>query len=136
MLQAIGDRAGEAAAWHNLASIDLNEGNYAAAREKFGTALAMFQAIGDLAGEASTYNQVGILALKVGNGAVAVRLVAIGTILLSAVGAAEIVWENLTGMAAELGLDQRGLDALLHEAADHYQQDRGAKLMRQAFENL
>jgi hypothetical protein len=37
MFHAIGDRAGEARTWDNLATIDLNEGNYAAAREKFGT---------------------------------------------------------------------------------------------------
>ena len=29
------DRAGEAATWHQLATIDLNEGDYPAAREKF-----------------------------------------------------------------------------------------------------
>jgi hypothetical protein len=39
-MQALGDRAGEASAWHQLATIDLNEGSYAAARDKFGKAPA------------------------------------------------------------------------------------------------
>ena len=32
--QQIGDRAGEASTWHNLATIDLKKGDYDAAREK------------------------------------------------------------------------------------------------------
>ena len=61
------DRAGEAATWHNLASIDLNEGNYAGAREQFGKALAMRQAIGDRAGEAATWHQLASIDLEEGN---------------------------------------------------------------------
>ena len=71
MLQTIGDRAGEAATWHNLATIDLNEGNYAAARDQFGKSLAISEAIGDRAGEAATWDQLASIDLNEGNYAAA-----------------------------------------------------------------
>ena len=73
---ALGDRAGEAATWHQLATIDVNEGNYADAREKFAKSLAMRQAIGDRAGEAATLYQIGFVAWQNGRREVAIRLVA------------------------------------------------------------
>lgn len=51
--EEIGNRAGEAATWAQLGSIDAKEGKYPAARDKFGKALATFQQIGDPAGEAT-----------------------------------------------------------------------------------
>ncbi len=65
--QQIGDRAGEAATWHQLASIDLNEGNYPAAREKFNRSLEIKQQIGDRAGEASTWHQLATIDVNEGN---------------------------------------------------------------------
>ena len=47
---------GEASTWHNLASIDLNKGDYEAAREKFEKAMKIMQQIGDRAGEAATWH--------------------------------------------------------------------------------
>ena len=61
------DRAGEAATWHNLATIDLNEGDYPAAREKFARSLEINQAIGDRAGEAATWHQLASIDLKEGD---------------------------------------------------------------------
>ena len=55
MRQQIGDRAGEAATWHQLATIDLDQGDYDAAREKFLKSLEIRQQIGDRAGEAATW---------------------------------------------------------------------------------
>jgi tetratricopeptide (TPR) repeat protein len=66
IVQAIGDRAGEATTWHNLATIDLNEGAYAAARDKFAKSLAIVQAIGERAGEAATWHQLGVIDLNEG----------------------------------------------------------------------
>ena len=66
-MQAIGDRAGEAATWHQLATIDLNEGAYPAARLKFDKALEIKQAIGDRAGEAATWHQLARIDLKEGD---------------------------------------------------------------------
>jgi hypothetical protein len=54
MRQEFGDRTGEAATLHQLATIQMREGNYAAARKKFTTSLKIQQEIGDRAGEALT----------------------------------------------------------------------------------
>ncbi|WP_162136247.1 tetratricopeptide repeat protein, partial [Zavarzinella formosa] len=54
--QAIGDRVGEAVAWHQLATIDLSEGKYAEARAGFAKALVTNQAVGNRAGEAATWH--------------------------------------------------------------------------------
>ena len=69
--QAIGDRAGEAATWHQLATIDLKQGDYAAAREKFATSLQIKQAIGDRAGEAATWHQLATIDVEQGDYAAA-----------------------------------------------------------------
>ena len=74
--QQIGDRAGEAATWHNLAQIDLNKGDYQAAREKFEKSMKIRQQIGDRAGEAATFYQLGILAWEQGRSQEGLRLVA------------------------------------------------------------
>jgi tetratricopeptide (TPR) repeat protein len=71
MGQAVGDRRGEADAWHQLATIDLREGSYAAARDKFGKALAMRQALGDRAGEADAWHSLATIDLREGSYAAA-----------------------------------------------------------------
>ncbi len=43
----IGDRAGEAATWHQLATIDFEQGDYKRRREKFEKAMEIRQQIGD-----------------------------------------------------------------------------------------
>jgi len=67
MQQQIGDRAGEAATWHRLATIDLREGDYDAAREKLQKSLPMQQQIGDRAGEAATWHQLATIDVHEGN---------------------------------------------------------------------
>src|SRR4029077_6117383 len=62
---------GEAGTWHQLATIDSNQGNYAAAREKFGKSLRIQQEIGDRADEAGTWHQLATIDLNEGNYAVA-----------------------------------------------------------------
>jgi tetratricopeptide (TPR) repeat protein len=57
--------------WHQLGTIDLNEGNHAAAREQLGKALAIRQQIGDRAGEAVTWNNLASIDLREGNYAAA-----------------------------------------------------------------
>ena len=69
--QSIGDREGEAATWHGLASIDAHEGNYAAAREKFSQSLAIKKAVGDRAGEAATWHGLASIDVREGNYAAA-----------------------------------------------------------------
>jgi tetratricopeptide (TPR) repeat protein len=138
MRQAIGARGGEASTWHQLATIDLNEGNYGAAREKFGKSLAIKQAIGDRAGEAATLAQIALYAWERQKREPAVRLMAMSFQLLRAINSAnqKVVGRNLDGIASALKLDQAGFDNLLRESAEAYQRDRGAELVRQAFEGL
>ncbi|MBM4438603.1 MAG: tetratricopeptide repeat protein, partial [Actinobacteria bacterium] len=69
--QQIGDRAGEAATRANLASIDVEQGDYAAARAGFQQALAIRQQIGDRAGEAATRHQLASIDLRQGDYAAA-----------------------------------------------------------------
>jgi tetratricopeptide (TPR) repeat protein len=65
------DNAEKAATWQQLATIDLYEGSYAAAREKFSRALKMRQALGDRAGEAATWHQLATIDLNEGSYAAA-----------------------------------------------------------------
>jgi tetratricopeptide (TPR) repeat protein len=60
------DPAEASMALHGLATIDLNEGAYPAAREKFQKALAMRQQIGDRVGEAATWHQLATIDLNEG----------------------------------------------------------------------
>ena len=60
-----------AATWHNLATIDLNEGNYTPARESFCKSLEIKQAIGDQAGEAATWANLATIDLREGKYAAA-----------------------------------------------------------------
>src|SRR5207244_85011 len=61
----------DGAAWLLLATIDGDEGNYAAAREKLGKYLAMRQQIGDRQGEAATWHQLATIDVYEGNYAAA-----------------------------------------------------------------
>ena len=63
-MQQIGDRAGVAVTLHNLASIDLNRGEYEEARNMFETALEINQQIGDRAGVAVTLHNLAAIDLN------------------------------------------------------------------------
>ncbi|HEX4610677.1 MAG TPA: tetratricopeptide repeat protein [Urbifossiella sp.] len=58
------DKAGEAATWHQLASLDLNEGNFPNALKNLAQSLAIAQEIGDKAGEAATWHQLASIDLN------------------------------------------------------------------------
>ncbi len=136
--QAIGNRAGEGAAWHNIATIEMNEGNYAAAREKFGRALEMRQAIGDRAGEVRTLAQIGFMAWKNERRETGIRLQAMALMLLKELGLAQqhVAWDNVTTMASAMNLDKAGFEAIMKDAMELYQQDRGRGLIAAAYEGL
>jgi tetratricopeptide (TPR) repeat protein len=59
LLQDIPEADRDGDVWHNLASIDLHEGDYPAARERFGRALQKLHQISDKAGEADTWHRLG-----------------------------------------------------------------------------
>ena len=138
MLQAIGDRAGEAATRHQLACIDFDEGNHAGARENLEQALKIEQSIGNRTGEAGTLAQIGIVAWRNERREVGVKLQGIAYELLHAIGASEqkVTWDNLTGMASDLGFDKEEFDAMMQDAATQYQHDRAQGLVEKAFEGL
>ena len=71
VLAEIPEAERDGAAWHTLASIDLNEGDYAAARDKFAKALAMRQETGDRPGEATAWHQLASIDLNEGDYAAA-----------------------------------------------------------------
>lgn len=54
---------GEAVAWHQLATIDLDEVNFPAARNKFKKSLQINQGIGDRKGQAATWHQLALIEL-------------------------------------------------------------------------
>src|SRR5437773_2655975 len=127
----IGYLAGQAATWHALAIIDRNEGNYAAAKEKFGKALKIDQEIGNRAGEAATWRQLYFIALKAGKKLQAVRLLAVSWHIFAAIGEAEAknVLNNLDAIMEES--EQRY--EMMQTAWASYQRDAGATLLREAF---
>ena len=98
----------------------------------------MRQAIGDRAGEAATLYAIGVVGWRNGRREVGIRLAAMATGLLAAIGAAEQrqVMQNLETMAGQLGLDRKGYEEAVREGGDQYQRDRGAALVQAAFEGL
>ncbi len=133
---AIGDRAGEAATWHQLASIDVREGNYPAAPGNFQKSLEMRQAIGDRAGEAVTWGQLAaLLHTRDGSSPASLHLAAVAWVILQSIGSAyqKTALNNLDAMAAELSLTQQALEAEVQAALASYQADRGAALLAAAF---
>jgi tetratricopeptide (TPR) repeat protein len=68
-LAAVGEALpGEAStAWHGLATIDVHEGNYSAARQNFQRSLTIEQEIGDRAGEAATWHNLATIDVYEGN---------------------------------------------------------------------
>jgi tetratricopeptide (TPR) repeat protein len=71
VLEEIPESERDALVWHMLATLDMNEGDYPAAREQFGKALAMRQQFGDRAGEATTWHQLASIDVEEGNYAAA-----------------------------------------------------------------
>ncbi len=67
LIEEIPELKRDGACWHELASIDVKEGNYAAAREKFGKSLGMYQALGEKAGEAAAWHQLASIDLNEGD---------------------------------------------------------------------
>ena len=135
MRQQIGDRAGEAATWHQLATIDLLRGDYDAVRQKFETALKIMQQIGDRAGEGATFFQLGQLAAKQGRSAEGTRLVALCYMIDASIGHGdtESDLQSLSKMASQIQYTQEQFDAMLSEVQKSYQCDRGWSLIEAAF---
>ncbi len=67
ILRQIGDRAGEAGSLHQLATIDMETGDYASARERLEQSLLIRRQIGDRAGEAGSLHQLASIDMETGD---------------------------------------------------------------------
>jgi hypothetical protein len=135
VLEEIPESERDASVWHQLASIDLNEGNYAAAREKFGKSLAIEQQIGDRAGEAATFYQLGMLAARQRHLVPAAKLVGLCFVIDQAIGHGHVESDlkSFLGLCSQLGLSEPQVRSLVGEIGKSYEQDRGRALLKEAF---
>ncbi|HII06557.1 MAG TPA: CHAT domain-containing protein, partial [Methanotrichaceae archaeon] len=122
-------------ALHQLATIDLNRGEYEEARQKFETALKMRQQIGDRAGEAQNFAQLGIMASERDRAEEGLGLVTLSATILGSIGHADLKkvepWVNQ--LASKLNYTQEQFDAMIQEVKESYDRDRGWGLIEAAF---
>ena len=86
MRQAVEDRHGEAITLYNLASLDVEDGEYQMAWTRFDTALKISQSIGNRRAEARIFFQLGFLADTLGRARHATRLAAVSYLIHRAIG--------------------------------------------------
>ncbi len=65
--QQIEDEAGEGSAWHQLALIDMERGEYNAAQKKLKKSLEISQRVGDETGEAAAWHQLATIDMEHGD---------------------------------------------------------------------
>jgi hypothetical protein len=142
--QEIGNRAGEAATWEALATLEFKEGNYPAAKEKFGKAIRMLQDMDDRAGEASAWKQLGDLVWTMDKKH-ALQLLIVSYRMLVEIGCGETDQAGkLQGLIAgimavpevklELAISSREQkEEFIRSSCTSYLRDRGASLLREAF---
>jgi tetratricopeptide (TPR) repeat protein len=121
-------------AWHGLASIDLNEGAYAAAREKLERALTMRQEIGDRYGEAAAWYQLGRVAVRQDKVVEGLRMLGLCYLIDHEIGHgdADSDFQAVAQVAAQLDYTPDQLAETLRDVWASYAYDRGATLLRQA----
>jgi tetratricopeptide (TPR) repeat protein len=122
-------------AWHNLASIDLNVGDYDAACDKFQKALTMRQQVGGRAGEAATFYQIGIVAVETDRLFEGARLIALSFLIFQSIGHSNIkpALQAHSQLTAQLNYTQEQVEAMLREVDAAYKADRGLGLVQAAF---
>jgi hypothetical protein len=135
MRQEVGDLAGEAVTRINLASLDVDTGDYPSASGHLGRALGLSQQVGNRASEADAWHELGCLAAKLGRVEEGMRLVAVSFLIHQEIGHAygDKARRTLAVMAAGLGKDAPWLDAFLHDVVAAYRTDRGDDLLDKAF---
>jgi len=120
---------------YNLASTDLEEGDYRAAQEKFHAVMEISWAIGERIVHARTFFQLGSIVLMLGRAHLAVRLLAVCWLIDRTIGNvhAERVSRNLSALCSSLGYDQAQFDAVMAEVSAAYALDQGRGLIERAF---
>jgi hypothetical protein len=135
MERLIGDEKGMATTWHNMASIDLDRGEYRAGAEKLLKSLAINQRLGEKASEAMNLTQLGLVAAKIGRAEEGLRLAALGVSILESVRnpIALQIRPAVDALTSELAYTQEQLDSMIKEVEEAYQQDGGRCLIDAAF---
>lgn len=133
--QELRNHAGEAATLHQLAVIDLNEESDDRALEKLGRVLKICQEIGDRSGEAAAFNLLGVMAVRTGDASEGARLLAVSWMIDAAMGHGDATQDFETFRAAceAAGIVGEFVQALLQDATEGYQRDRGAGLLERTF---
>jgi tetratricopeptide (TPR) repeat protein len=136
MERLIGDEKGMATTWHNIASIDLDRGEYRAGAEKLLKFLAINQRLGEKASETMNLTQLGLVAAKIGRAEEGLRLAALGVSILESVRNPTALQTRpaVDALISELGYTQEQLDSMIKEVAESYQQDDGRSLIEAAFD--
>ncbi len=133
--RSLGDRKGEGAALHSLATVDLQLGDRSTAILQFREALEIGQEINDGPLEASTLFQLGSAAVLAGRGKEGLSLIILSGMILRRLNHPDTsrVESTINGLASHLGYDQRRFDSILREATQSYRKDRGRGLIAAAF---
>jgi len=134
----IGNVAGEAVTLHQLATIELQQGDHPAARENFRRALIIWWRIGDPAGEATTLYQFGSVGVLEGRPEAGARLIAACVVIEQRIGHGDTAQDirTLLGLCQKLGYDETRVQTLLDEVAASLARDRGQSLLRDAFPEM
>ncbi|MBF0186336.1 MAG: CHAT domain-containing protein [Magnetococcales bacterium] len=120
---------------HQLASIDLQDGNLDDAREKTLNSLDIKRSIKDHAGQANAFLQLGRIAKEGGDLNAALLLVGVCYRLDDAIGHedADEGYDTFKSIASALQLNEADTENSLDEAWEAYRKDEGRELIAQLF---
>ena len=125
-------------AWHGLATIDVDRGEYGEAIRKYQTSLKIAQEIGNRVGEAATFYRLGFLAKKQSKAQEGLRLVALCYLIDASIGQgdAQNVFKVVSSIASELKYTKDQLDVMLKEVEASCGKDQGKGLIEAAFDKV
>ncbi|MDY3559534.1 tetratricopeptide repeat protein [Gemmata sp. JC673] len=155
ILEEIPDDERDGRIWHSLATIDMREGSYPAARGNFAKSQVIKQAIGDKAGEAATWSNLATIDANEGNNPAARSKFGNALSIMQAIGdkvGEAAVWNNLAtidlreeryptardklskslAIVQSIG-DKAGEAAILHQLASIYANERNYSMARDKF---
>lgn len=124
---------GQAANWHNLASLDIERGDFEAAGDKLRRALKIAQQTRDRPREIAAFWQIGEIARRLGKADAATRLMALSIAIQENRNPSVVkaYLEQLASVANQLS-PAPNLEELLRGGAAEYQKDGGWNLVQDA----